>query len=108
MSVIIVFIILATIGQVVVCGFSLWFVIGLICRLLFGLRGIGVIFKTRPIFVGECVALATMLLWYLLFHKDAVPWLTVLFNFLFVGFTIFLEWLDGILYVYEVIDEDEL
>ena len=108
MSGIIVFIILATIGQTVVCGFSLWMFIGLICRLLFTLRGIGVIFKTKPIFVGEGVALATMLLWYLLFHKDAVPWLTILFNTLFVLFIVFLEWLDGMLYVYEVIDEDEL
>ena len=108
MSAIIVFIILGTIGQLFVCGFSLWYIISLICRIIFALRCMGIIFKTIPIFVGECVALATMIVWDFVIHKGSIPWLNILFTLLFTLFVVGLEWLDGVFYVYEVLDEDEL
>lgn len=108
MSAIIVLILLDTIGELIFCKFSLWFIISAICRVLFCLRCFGIIFKTKPIFVGEAIALGCMIVWYLVARKDAIPWLNILLTLLFTGIAVGLEWLDGLLYVYEVLDEDEL
>lgn len=107
MSAIIVLIILTTLCQLWFCGFSLWFFIGVICRVIFSLRCFGIIVKTRPILIGEAVAASFMLIWYFLFHKDAIPWITLLLNIVFAAMIAFFEWLDGMLYVYEIVDEDD-
>ena len=107
MSVIMFFVIASTVGQLLTCGFSLWWIVSLICRMIFILRSFGIIFKTKPLFVGEGFSLGMMLLWYFLFRKESIPWLTILLTVLFTGLVVFLEWLDGILYVYEVIDEED-
>lgn len=107
MSWIIVLIIILTIAQVIVCHFSFWWLLALICRCVFCMRIIGATFKLKSIAIGEGVAAAIMFVWHMIFSKDAMPWvrigLFVLFSLLVVG----LEALDGILYVYDIEDYDE-
>lgn len=108
MSVLIILIILISILQLILCKFSLWFIIGVICRLLFSMRCMGIIFKARPLMIGEGVSVGLMVLFYMLFKKDAFPWIRCLE---YAGTTILVilfEVIDGLLYVYEVVDEDDL
>lgn len=104
MSVIIVLLIIDTIIQLLVCKFSLWWLICLICRALFCCRIIGATFKVKTLFKGEIVAVASMLLFHIIFKGNGFPWIRFL---LFIVFTIvacFLEFLDDALYVYSVED----
>ena len=69
MNVITILIILTTIGQLIVCHFSLWWIIALCCRIMFMARIIGATFKVKKLAIGEGVAWASMLLWHMIFSK---------------------------------------
>ena len=107
MSVIIALIGILTVVQLIVCHFSLWWLIALICRGAFCLRIIGATFKVRSFAIGEGVAFALMLLFYALFKKDAIPWVRIGIYALLTLSVLGLELLDGFLYVYTVEDDDE-
>lgn len=106
MSVIIFLIIVITILQLIVCHVSLWWIIGLVCRCLFCCRIIGATFKVKNLAIGEAVAFGSMLLFNILFSKDGMPWLRLLAFLLMSAGVVILEYLDDILYVY-VIEDDE-
>ncbi len=108
MNIIIFFILVFTVIQLIVCHFSLWWLIGLVCRILFSARIIGATFKQQPLTIAEGIGIAAMFLFHIMFKGDAIPWgrdlLFVLFSLLCIG----LEYLDSLLYVYTVEDEDDI
>lgn len=106
MNVIIFSILVVTVLQLIICHFSLWWLIVLICRLLFMCRIIGATFKVKNLAIGEGVAIAAMLIFDMLFSKG-MPWLRILFFILFSLISVGLMFLDDILYVYTIEDVDE-
>lgn len=107
MNVIIALLLVDTVVQLIVCHFSLWWFIALICRALFCCRMLGATFKVKKLAIGEGVAFGIMVVWLLLFHSSAIPWLRILFNALFALIAVGLEILDDILYVYVIEDYTE-
>ncbi len=107
MSVIIALVIIDTIIQLIVCHFSLWWIISLICRVVFCLRVIGATFKIKSLAIGEGVAFAMMLVFHAVFSKDNMPWLRIGLYLLMSLIALGLEALDNIMYVYDVEDYDE-
>lgn len=106
MNVITVLLILDTILQVVVCHFSLWWLIVLIARIFFAARLIGAVIKTRKICVAEAVAFGCMLIWHFIFSKGSLPWKRILLFGLFSLFAALLMFLDDLLYVYVIVDDE--
>lgn len=107
MSVIIFLIIVDTIVQVKVCGFSLWWIICLVSRILFCTRVIGVTFKFKKLAIAEASALGCMFVWNILFAAKNFPWQRILFFTAFICIAIGLMLLDNLLYVYVVEDAEE-
>lgn len=107
MSVIIVLIILDTILQLILCKFSLWWIICLICRLLFCCRAIGATFKVAKLCKGEIAAIALMLLFHIVFKGSGFPWLRFILFVLFSGTACLLMFLDEWLYVYVIEDVEQ-
>lgn len=107
MTVIIALLIADTIMQLVFCHISLWWLISLVCRILFCCRVIGATFQAKKLAIGEGVALACMLLFYIMFSKNGVPWLRLILNILFTGISVVLMYLDDLLYVYVIEDVDD-
>lgn len=106
MNVFIILILIATILELLICKFSLWWIIAVIARLLFCLRVVGATFNVKKLCVTEGVAVGCMLIFNMLFHKGAIPWLRVFAFLLFAVFNCVMMFLDDILYVY-VIEDDE-
>lgn len=106
MNAIIIVVIITTILQLLFCHFSLWWIIALIARVLFSLRIVGATFKVKHLAVVEGVAFICMLLFNMLFKKGAVPWGRLGLFLLFSAIAVGVMFLDDILYVY-VIDDDE-
>lgn len=107
MNAIIGLLILDTVAQLILCRFSLWFVISIIWRLVFCCRMIGVVFRVKKVATGEIVAFALMLLFHIVFSKGAMPWLRIILYFIFSGIAIGLEYLDELFYVYVIEDEED-
>ena len=107
MNAIIVLLILDTILQLVVCHFSLWWIIVLIARGFFCFRLIGAVFKTKNICIAEGCAIGFMLLWHFIFSKGNIPWARIGLFTLFCLFSALLMFLDDLLYVYVIDDEEE-
>ena len=107
MSVIIALIIIDTILQVIVCHFSLWWLVCLICRILFICRAVGVTFRIKKLAIGEAVAFGAMLLFNMFFASNGIHWGKIIFFLLFSIIAVGLEFLDDILYVYVIEDADE-
>lgn len=107
MNVIIALIIIITILQLILCHFNLWWIIALICRILFCCRILGATFKVKNIAIGEGVAFASMLLFNMLFAGENFPWLRILLFALHSLICVGLMYLDSILYVYVVDDDDD-
>ena len=107
MNAIIVIMLFVTIAQGIVCHFSLWYFIAIICRLLFCCRIIGATFKVRKLAIGEGIAFVAMFLWNMLFSSNGFPWLKIMFFLLFSLISVGLMILDDILYVYVIEDDDE-
>lgn len=107
MSVIIVMLILVTIGQVLVCHFSLWWIISIVARIMFCCRVIGATFKFKKIRNIEIAAFVCMFVFNLIFSKNGMPWVRLLLYILFSGAAVLLEWLDDRLYVYVVENEED-
>lgn len=95
-----------TVLQLFVCHISLWWLIALVARVLFCLRIVGATFKVKNLAIIEIVAFASMLLFNMLFNKGSMPWLRLLLFAFFSGVSCLLMFLDDILYVY-VIEDDE-
>ena len=107
MNVLIALIIITTIVQLVVCHISLWWFIAVIARVLFCLRVIGATFKVRTLAIIEAVAAGSMLVYNMLVHKDNVPWLRMFEFIIFSGLCVLFMYLDDILYVYVIEDDDD-
>lgn len=108
MNAIIVLLLIDTVVQLLVCHFTLWWVIALICRLLFCCRIIGATFKVKRLAIGEGVACGSMLLFNMLFSGDnGMPWVRLLLFILFSVISVALMYLDDILYVYIIEDVDD-
>lgn len=108
MSVIIFFILLTTIAQIFFNGFSLWWLVALIIRALFACRSIGVTFKVKKLAIAEGVVLACMMLFNLFFKGDnPYPWVPTLIAIIAAIICIALEYLDDMLYVYVIEDDDD-
>lgn len=105
---IIIFLLLAdTVVQLLVCHFSLWWFIALICRILFCCRIIGATFKVRKLIVGEGVAFGIMLVWSMLFNGGSFPIMRVLLFLLMSLISVCLMLVDDLLYVYVIEDADD-
>ena len=107
MNAIIILILVVTVLQLVVCKFSLWWLIAFICRMLFTLRIVGATFKVKTLAIGEAIAFASMLLWNMLFHKGNVPWGHLGLFALLSGLVCFLMFIDELFYVYIIEDDDD-
>lgn len=107
MNIIIFSVILSTIAQVYFCGFSLWWVICLITRIMFCTRIMGITIKAKKLSIAEGTAVGCKFLWDILFNAKAFPWQNLLLMIVFVAVTIGLEFLDEMLYVYVVEDWNE-
>lgn len=107
MSVIIALVIIATVLQVIVCHFSLWWIIALICRIAFSMRVIGALFKLKSLIIGEGVAAALMFIYNMVMHKGEMPWARMGIYMLITLIVIGLEALDTVMYVYDIEDYEE-
>ena len=107
MNAIIVLLIIDTVAQLLVCHVSLWWLICLVCRLLFGARIIGATLKVKKLAIAEGVAFGSMLLFNMLFAGDGMPWVRLIAFAIFSLIAIGLEYLDDILYVYIIEDDDD-
>ncbi len=107
MNAIIVLMLLDTIAQLYFCHFSLWWLLSLLCRLVFCLRILGVTVKVKKLAVAEALVCGAMLLFDSLFHKGGIPWLHILIYLVFSLVSVGLQYLDDLLYVYVVEDLDE-
>lgn len=105
MNAIIGILIIDTVIQLIVCKFSLWWLISLVCRLLFCCRILGATIKVKKLSIGEIVSFGSMFLFNMLFAKDGMPWLRIGLHLLFSCIAIVLMYLDDLLYVYVIEDE---
>jgi hypothetical protein len=107
MNAIIVLLIIDTIIQLITCHFTLWWLISFVCRLLFCCRIVGATFKVKKLAIGELVAFGCMLLFNMLFAKNGIPWIRLILTLLFSAIAVGLEYLDDLMYVYVIEDEDD-
>lgn len=107
MNILIVLIIIDTVAQFIVCHFNFWWVLALISRLMFSMRVIGATIKIQKLAVLEGVAWFAMLLFNMIFAKGHVPWIRILLFLAFSLAAVFIMFLDDILYVYIVEDDDD-
>lgn len=107
MNVIIGVILGSTVLQLFVCKFSLWWIISVIARVLFSLRIIGATFQVKKLCIVEGVAVACAVLFNMIFKSDNVPWIRLLILAAFSLLNAFLMFLDDILYVYVIEDDEE-
>ena len=105
MNIIIASVLVLTGVQLWLCKFSLWWLISLICRILFCCRIVGATVKVRKLLTGEIVAFATMFLFNLLF-ASTFPWGRIIIYLLLSLLCVGLEFLDDLLYVYTIEDEE--
>lgn len=109
MNAIIFFLLIDTIAQLLLCRFSLWWLVSLICRLLFCARIIGVLLKVKKLVIAEAFNFGAMFLYNALFHKNSMPWMSILAYLLMSLIAVGLEYLDDLLYVYTIEDvEDDI
>ena len=107
MNIFIALIMIISIVQLVACKLSLWWFVAVIVRTLFCLRIIGATFKVKKLCVVEGVAFACMLVWNMIFSKGSLPWLRLALFLLFSGLSCLLMFLDDLLYVYVIEDDEE-
>ena len=107
MDAIMLFLVIDTIVQLLACHFSLWWLVCLICRLLFFMRLIGATIPIKKLAIGEGVAFGGMLLWNILFHGGNMPWVKLLLFALLSLIALGLEYLDTRLYLYVIEDLDD-
>lgn len=107
MNVFIAIILVVTVLQFIVCKLSLWWLICLIARALFCLRIIGATFNVKKLCITEGVSCACMLLFHMVFSKGEIPWVKILLFALFCVFSCVMMFLDDILYVYVVEEDDD-
>ncbi len=106
MNAIIILLIIDTIVQFVVCHFSLFWIIALVGRFLFSLRIVGATFKVHKLCIVEGVSLVSVLLWHMIVHKGAIPWVNILLYALFSFIACALMFIDNAFYVYYTDDDD--
>lgn len=106
MNWIIVLLIVDTVIQLFACHFNLWWIIAVIARFLFCLRIVGATIKVKTLTILEIVAFACMLVFNMVFAKGSLPVLRLLLFAFFSGISCLLMFLDDMLYVY-VIEDDE-
>lgn len=97
---------LITAIQLIVCHFSLWWIIALICRILFTFRIVGATFKVRNLAIGEAVAFGAMVIFNMMFAGETFPWLRLLLFALLSLISVALMFIDDIFYVYVIEDEE--
>lgn len=102
-----IFVILVTILQLVVCHFSLWWILAVITRVMFLARIVGVTVDVKKLAIAEGAFFGIRVVYNLVMHGDAMPWLSLGFNLLFILIIIGLEFLDTVLYVYLIEDDDD-
>lgn len=109
MSIYVVFgsIILITILELLVCHFTLWWLIAVVARFLFCLRLVGATFKIKKLAITEGVALGCMVVFNMVFAKDHVPWLRILCFALFGAICLGIMFFDDLTEVYTSVDEEE-
>ena len=101
------FVMFFTVIQFFVCKFSLWWIIAVIIRLLFLARIMGVTINVKKLAIAEGVVFGIRVLYNLVMHSKAIPWLSLGFNLVFILVIIGLEFLDTIMYVYLIEDEED-
>lgn len=107
MNIIIALILIVTVGEVFVCHFTLWWLLALISRILFSLRIIGATIKIKTLCILEVIALASMLLFNMIFAKGHIPWLRIGLFALCMIICCGLMFIDDLLYVYVIEDEED-
>ena len=107
MNAFIICIIVISVVQLFACHFSLWWIIALIARLLFCLRIIGATFKVKNLCIVEGVSFACMFVWHMVFSKGSIPWLRLGLFLLFSALSCLFMFLDDLLYVYVIEDDDD-
>lgn len=107
MNLFIILIIIDTILQLVVCHFNLWWVIAVIARICFSLRIIGATIKVQRLAVIEGIAWGSMIIFNMIFAKGHIPWLRILLFAIFSIASVIIMFLDDILYVYVIEDDEE-
>lgn len=107
MNAIMFFVMFFTVVQFFVCKFSLWWIIAVIIRLLFLARIMGVTINVKKLAIAEGVVFGIRVLYNLVMHSDAMPWISLGFNLVFILTIVGLEFLDTILYVYLIEDEED-
>ncbi len=93
--------------QLLVCHFSLWWLLSLVARVLFTLRRIGAVIPIRRLIITECVGLALMFLFYVLFRKGDLPVMRMLLNTLFCVISFGIMIYDDVTYVYDTVDVED-
>lgn len=99
-------IVILTIVQLVLCHFSFWWFLSLVARLLFLLRFMGVLLKTKYTFIMEGISIAIMLIWRSIYHSQGWQLKNMLITVIITAICVLTVVIDDINYVY-VIEEDE-
>ena len=92
--------------QLIFCNFSLWWLISLVCNLLFTCRIVGATFKVKNLAIADGVAVGAMLIFNMMFSGEAFPWKRFLLFTLFTLISVGVMFIDEIFYVYVIEDED--
>lgn len=93
--------------QLLVDGFTIWWLIGLVTDVLFCLRIIGVTFSAKKLVVAEGIAAASCLLWRMFIRNNPIHWLKLLVFIGAVLVKVILFMYDDAYYCYKTFDEDE-
>lgn len=105
MTVLIIVLAVLSVLQLIVCHFSLWWIMVLIARVLFSFRRIGATFKVKGLCILEGVAWACMIVFNMIFAKGHIPWFRILFFFVFSLISCGVMFFDDLYAVYVVEDD---
>lgn len=94
-------------AQLLLDGFSIWWIISLVTNFLFCLRIIGVTFNMKKLRTAQIVAVSTCLVWRICIHNNPIHWTQIAVTAITTLIAIVLYTYDDDNYCYKTMDEDE-
>lgn len=96
-----------TVSQLLLCGFSFWWLLAFIARTMFSMRAIGALIKIEYTYILEGIAIAIMLLWKAMYHSKGWDIKEIIITLAAAVICCTIVTIDNILYVYVVEDEED-
>lgn len=98
---------LTSVTQLLLEGFSVWWLLSLITNILFCLRVIGVTFSYKKLRTAQIVAYASCLVWRICIHNNPINWTKIGIAGIATAIAVALYTYDDSYYCYKTFDEDE-